>query len=122
MKGRLAARMALTREEVEAAALALPAVTKVVQWGGSDVYKVGGKVFAIAGLDGGLSFKVTEIGFMALTDGGPGRQAPYLAKGQWVIVDLEDIAADDLRDWLGSSHTLIAAKLTRLVKRELGLA
>ena len=30
------------------------------------VYKVGGKVFAICGLAGGLSFKVTEIGFMVL--------------------------------------------------------
>ena len=112
----------MTREEVEAAAFALPAVTKVVQWGGSDVYKVGGKVFAICGLRGGLSFKVSEIGFMALTEGGPARQAPYLAKGHWVIVDLEDIAADELASWLASSHSLIAAKLTRQVKRELGIA
>ena len=27
----------------------LPATTHVVQWGGSDVWKVGGKVFAIGG-------------------------------------------------------------------------
>jgi len=73
-------------------------------------------------LRGGLSFKVSEIGFMALTEGGPGRQAPYLAKGHWVIVDLEEIGADDLESWLASSHGLIAAKLTRAVKRELGLA
>jgi predicted DNA-binding protein (MmcQ/YjbR family) len=111
----------LTREEVDACAMALPAATRIVQWGGSDVYKVGGKVFAICGLAGGLSFKVSEIGFMALTEGGPGRQAPYLAKGHWVSVDLEDIAGDDLESWLASSHALIAAKLTRAVKRELGL-
>ena len=55
----------MTPEEVEAFAMALPATTKVVQWGGSDVYKVGGKVFAICGLPGGISFKVTEIGFLA---------------------------------------------------------
>jgi len=101
--------------------MALPAATHIVQWGGSDVYKVGGKVFAICGLRGGLSFKVSEIGFMALTEGGPGRQAPYLAKGHWVIVDLEDLTADDLESWLASSHALIKAKLTRAVKRELGL-
>ena len=41
----------MTRTEVEALALALPATTSVVQWGGSDVYKVGGKVFAICGDD-----------------------------------------------------------------------
>ena len=112
----------MTREEIEAAALALPAATKVVQWGDSDVYKVGGKVFALCGLSGGLAFKVSEIGFMALTEGGPARQAPYFAKGQWVIVDLEEIGPEDLESWLASSHALIAAKLTRAVKRELGLA
>ncbi|HEX4097393.1 MAG TPA: MmcQ/YjbR family DNA-binding protein, partial [Caulobacteraceae bacterium] len=79
----------MTREQIEAAALALPAATKIVQWGGSDVYKVGGKVFAICGLRGGLSFKVSEIGFEVLTNGGPARQAPYLHKGSWVIVDLD---------------------------------
>src|SRR3546814_5748133 len=40
----------------------LPATTHVVQWGGSDVWKVGGKVFAIGGKrDGGeaaVTFKV----------------------------------------------------------------
>ena len=112
----------MTREEVEAIALALPATDKVVQWGGADVYKVGGKVFAICGLAGGLSFKVTEIGFMVLTeDGGPGRQAPYLAKGQWVIVDLDGVEGPEAQGWLTTSHDLIAAKLTRKARAELGL-
>lgn len=112
----------MTREEVEAIALALPAAEKVIQWGGSEVYKVGDKVFAICGLRGGLSFKVSEIGFMALTDeGGPGRQAPYLAKGSWVIVDLDDAGADEARGWVAASHELIAAKLTRKARAEHGL-
>ncbi|HEX2816078.1 MAG TPA: MmcQ/YjbR family DNA-binding protein [Phenylobacterium sp.] len=102
--------------------MALPAATKVVQWGDSDVYKVGGKVFAICGLRGGLSFKVSEIGFVALTEGGPARQAPYLAKGHWVIVDLDGADDADLIDWITTAHGLIAAKLTRLQRRELGLA
>jgi predicted DNA-binding protein (MmcQ/YjbR family) len=109
-------------EEIEAFALALPATTKVVQWGGSDVYKVGGKVFAICGLAGGISFKVTEIGFLALTEGGPGRQAPYCAKGQWANVPLDALPPDDLQDWLTTAHGLIAAKLTRKARTELGLA
>jgi predicted DNA-binding protein (MmcQ/YjbR family) len=112
----------MTREEVEALALALPAAEKVVQWGGSDVYKVGGKVFAICGFSGGLSFKVTEIGFVVLTEaGGPGRQAPYLAKGQWVFVELDDMDLEDASGWLATSHSLIAAKLTRKLRAELGL-
>ena len=98
----------------------LPAVTKVVQWGGSDVYKVGGKVFAICG-DDGASFKVSDIGFLALTEGGPGRQAPYCAKGQWANVPLDALPDGDLTDWLTTAHGLIAAKLTKKARGELGL-
>lgn len=111
----------MTRDEVEAQALALPAVTRVVQWGDADVYKVGGKVFAVSGLTGGLSFKVTEIGFVVLTDDGPGRQAPYFAKGHWVNVDLDGLDAEDAAGWLATAHSLIAAKLTRKARTELGL-
>ena len=112
----------MTREEIEAVALALPAATKVVQWGGSDVYKVGGKVFAVVGIHDGLAFRVSEIGFVVLTDaGGPGRQAPYFAKGRWVIVDLADNDVEDAAGWIATSHSLIAAKLTKAMKADLGL-
>lgn len=111
----------MTREAVQALALALPAATRIVQWGGSDVYKVGGKVFAICGLRGGLSFKVSPIGFEVLTSGGPARQAPYLAKGHWVIVDLEDLDPEDAAGWMATAHSLIVGKLTRAVRAELGL-
>jgi predicted DNA-binding protein (MmcQ/YjbR family) len=109
----------MTREEIEACALALPATTKVVQWGGSDVYKVGGKVFAICGE--GLSFKVTEIAFEVLTSDGFGRQAPYCAKGQWVNIHLDKLEAEDAQGWLATAHSLIAGKLTRKARAELGL-
>jgi predicted DNA-binding protein (MmcQ/YjbR family) len=109
----------MTREEVELMALALPATSKVIQWGGSDVYKVGGKVFAICGE--GLSFKVTEIGFEVLTADGLGRQAPYCAKGQWVNIHLERLEPEDAAGWLATAHGLIAAKLTRKARGELGL-
>jgi predicted DNA-binding protein (MmcQ/YjbR family) len=111
----------MTRAGVETIAMSLPAVTKVVQWGGSDVFKVGGKVFAISG-DDSVSFKVTEIGFVGLTETGPGRQAPYCAKGQWVNVSHADASHDDFADWLKTAHALIAAKLTKKVRAELGLA
>ena len=56
----------MTRAEIEARALALPAATRIVQWGGADVYKVGGKVFAISG--DGVSMKVSDIGYEVLTN------------------------------------------------------
>ena len=110
----------MKRADVEAIALRLPATTRVVQWGESDVFKVGGKVFAISG-DDGVSFKVSEIGFLALTESGRGRQAPYCAKGQWVNVSHADASRDEFADWLKSAHGLIAAKLTRKARAELGL-
>jgi predicted DNA-binding protein (MmcQ/YjbR family) len=111
----------LTREDVAVTATALPAVTTVVQWGDSDVYKVGGKVFAVCGLKGGVSFKVSPIGFVVLTEDGPGRQAPYFAKGHWVNVDLDDVDPEDMAGWLATAHSLMVAKLTRAVRAELGL-
>lgn len=111
----------MTRAEVEAFAMGLPAVTKVIQWGESDVFKAGGKVFAISG-DVSVSFKVTEIGFVVLTESGIGRQAPYCAKGQWTAVDIASVAEADLTSWLATAHGLIAAKLTRKSRAELGLA
>ena len=111
----------MTREDVAAVALALPAVTTVVQWGGSDVYKVGGKVFAVCGLPGGLSFKVSPIGFVVLTEDGPGHQAPYFAKGHWVNVALDEVEADDVVGWLATAHSMMAAKLTLKARAELGI-
>jgi predicted DNA-binding protein (MmcQ/YjbR family) len=110
----------MTRQELQTIAFALPAVTHVVQWGASDVYKVGGKVFAICG-DDSVSFKVSEIAFMVLTESGIGRQAPYCAKGQWAAVSFDAADASDFADWLATAHSLIAAKLTRKLRAELGL-
>ena len=61
-------------------------------------------------------------GFVALTEAGPARQAPYCAKGQWVNVPLDGASDADLTDWLANAHGLIAAKLTRKARAELGLA
>jgi predicted DNA-binding protein (MmcQ/YjbR family) len=110
----------MTRQELASIALALPAVTHVVQWGASDVYKVGGKVFAICG-DDSVSFKVSEIAFLVLTESGIARQAPYCAKGQWAAVSFDAAEASDFADWLATAHSLIAAKLTRKLRAELGL-
>ena len=110
----------MDRAGIARAAFALPQVTHVVQWGASDVYKVGGKVFAIVG-DDSISFKVTEIAFMVLTESGVGRQAPWCAKGQWAAVSYDAAGDDDFIDWLATAHSLIVGKLTKKLRAELGL-
>lgn len=106
------------------AALALPGATLSIQWGDDRVYKVGGKMFAATdGAGTSLSFKATDIAFAALTEAGRAIPAPYLARAGWVKFD--DVAALDeaeVADWLKTAHGLVAARLTRAAKRELGLA
>jgi len=113
----------MTPQAFEAAALALPATTKVVQWGNSEVFKIGGKIFAVMGLGGAFSIKVSDIAYAALTETGAARPAPYLARAKWVAFDdLEALDSAEVADWLATAHALVAAKLTRAERRALGLA
>lgn len=103
----------------------LPHASHVVQWGGSQVWKVGGKVFAIG--SGGdfldVSFKVSELAYDILKDQPGLRPAPYLAsRGMKWIQRQSAEAMDDaaLGDYLAESHRLVAAGLTRKLRRELG--
>ncbi|MGH6986240.1 MAG: MmcQ/YjbR family DNA-binding protein [Caulobacteraceae bacterium] len=109
-------------EAFHAACLALPAATLSIQWGEDRVYKVGGKMFAAVGPSGGCSLKVSDIAFEALTESGRARPAPYLARAKWVhFDDLNAVDEAEMTDWLASAHAIIAAKLTRAARRDLGL-
>lgn len=112
-----------TRAAFEKFALALPAVTLSEQWGGV-VAKVGGKVFAILGLDGPpvLVFKVEEMSFEVLTAIEGIGQPPYFAKRRWAMVERRaKLPVKDLRAYLVRSHALVSAGLTRKLRAELGL-
>ena len=103
----------------------LPQTTHVVQWGGAHVWKVGGKVFAIAGWHDGdglsVSFKVTPIGFEILSDAEGCRPAPYLASRGMKWIQATDIADADLMDHVRASYDIIASALPKKTQRELGL-
>lgn len=112
----------MTPSQFEAAALALPAATKVVQWGGARVFKIGGRIFAIAGLGGAISLKVTDLAYEVLVETGQAGPAPYLARAKWVAFDdLEGLDDGEVLGWLVTAHALVAARLTRLKRSELGL-
>ena len=113
----------MTPQAFAKAALALPGATRQVQWGDEQVYKVGGKMFAVTdGAASRVSLKVSDIAFEALTESGRARSAPYLARAKWVqFEDLAALDADEVADWLRSAHALVAAKLTRKARAELGM-
>lgn len=105
----------------------LPSTTHVVQWGGSDVWKVGGKVFAIGGWNGGepgFTFKVSPLAYEMLKDQPGLRPAPYLAsRGMtWIQHHAKPgLSAKDLKAYIAQSHAIVAAGLSKKKQRELGL-
>jgi predicted DNA-binding protein (MmcQ/YjbR family) len=112
-------------EAFDKACLALPGAKLSIQWGDDHVFKVGGKMFAVRGNaapKGGISFKASDVAFEVLTETGRAIPAPYLARAKWVrFDDLSELDADEVADWLRTAHGLIAAKLTRKLRAELGL-
>ncbi len=118
----------MTYEEYNAFCGALPATSYVVQWGGSHVWKVGGKVFAIGGWGDGepaITFKVSRIGYELLKDQPGLRPAPYLASRglTWIQHYARPGLSDDaLRDHLRGSHALVAQGLPTRTRLALGLA
>jgi predicted DNA-binding protein (MmcQ/YjbR family) len=117
----------VTYEDFNRFCAALPATTHVVQWGGSQVWKVGGKVFAIGGGDQDVpayTFKVSPLSFEILKATPGLRPAPYLASRglSWIqYYAAPGLGDEDLKAYIRESHRLVALGLTRLKRRELGL-
>ena len=117
----------MTYDEFNSFCESLPATTYVMQWGGSHVWKVGGKVFAIGGWaddQEAYTFKVSEIAYEMLRDRPGLRPAPYLAsRGMKWIQHYSDpgLSDTDLKDYLGQSHRIVSRGLSKKKQRELGL-
>ena len=117
----------MTREDFNSFCANLKATSHVVQWGNSDVWKVGSKVFAICGWYDGkeaFTFKATELAFEVLS-GEPGiRPAPYLASRgmKWLqVYDERGMNDGTLREHIVTSYELVVAKLTRKTRTDLGV-
>ncbi len=103
------------------------AADHVVQWGNSDVWKVGGKVFAICGWaeeQDAFTFKASEIAFQVLSEQPGVRPAPYLASRglKWLQhYKAPGLSDDALRQHITDSYDMVVAGLTRRKRAELGL-
>lgn len=118
----------MSYKEYDAYCGSLPAATRVIQWGGAHVWKVGGKVFAIAGWSKEdkpyITFKCSQMAFEILRDMPGLRPAPYLASRGFTWIQMYDepgLNDGDLKDHIAQSHSLVVRKLTRKVRAELGL-
>lgn len=118
----------MTYDEYNKFCDSLPSTTHVVQWGGSDVWKVGGKVFAIGGWEKSgkpaYSFKVSALNYDILKDEAGYRPAPYLAsRGMKWIQKYENHKENDeeLKYYLEQSYHIVSMGLSRKKQKELGL-
>jgi predicted DNA-binding protein (MmcQ/YjbR family) len=105
----------------------LPHTTYIVQWGGSHVWKIGGKVFALSTIVNNaptFTFKTSELSFEMLKDQIGLRPAPYLAaRGLKWIQKYEDVGLTDdgLKLYIKQSYTIVSQALPKKIQRELGI-
>lgn len=116
----------MTPDQFNAFCASLPHSTHVEQWGGAQVWKVGGKLFAAMwdsdAPNAGITFKVTPLAFELLRDQPGLRPAPYLAsRGMKWIQRVSDASMSDeeLTLYLRQSHELALARLTRAQRQAL---
>jgi predicted DNA-binding protein (MmcQ/YjbR family) len=112
-------------ESIRKFCLSLPHATERVQWGNDLLFCIGGKMFAVAGLDAKyptkLSFKCTPEKFSELIELEGIIPAPYVARYHWVALeDLDAISQTELKGLLKTAHQLVHDKLPRKVQSELG--
>lgn len=106
---------------------ALPQSEHVVQWGGADVWKIGGKLFAMARVKDGafqVTFKATDVGYEIMRDMPGLRPAPYLAsRGMKWIQHYGSPGLDDgaLQDHIRQSYDMAITRLTKAKRKAMGL-
>jgi predicted DNA-binding protein (MmcQ/YjbR family) len=103
--------------------LPLPGATEQIQWGNDLLFKVGGKMFAIAPLEPApvcLTFKCSDESFAELTERPRIIPAPYLARAKWVALESPDaMTRGELSELLRTSYELVFAKLPKSAQEEL---
>ena len=126
-RGRLGAAtlVAMTRDEVLAICLNLPAAEETYPFGDDvAVIKVGGKMFALvplSGEPGSVNLKCDPVQALALRETYAGiRPGYHQNKRHWNTVDLDGSVEDDLvRELIADSYDLVVAGLPRSVRAEL---
>ena len=105
-----------------------PATTMVIQWGGSYVWKVGAKVFAIGGWskskEPAYTFKTSDLNFEFLSHLDGYIPAPYLASRgmKWIQqIDTSSTLDDDLKYYISESYRIVSLGLSKRKRKELGI-
>jgi predicted DNA-binding protein (MmcQ/YjbR family) len=102
-------------DSIRAYCLSFPNSTEKLQWGDDLCFKIGGKIFAMLGLDNPrLCFKCTPDAFAELVEQEDIHPAPYVGRYKWVMIDrLDALPDEELRDYVRQSYEMVSAKLPR---------
>ena len=103
--------------------MSLPHSTEEVLWGGDLVFKIGGKMYAVAALEPApvaLSLKCTAEEFAELVERPGIIPAPYLARHHWVALESEDaLPRAEIKRLVRQSYDLVIAKLPKKKQAQL---
>jgi predicted DNA-binding protein (MmcQ/YjbR family) len=99
-------------DSIRAYCLSFARATEKLQWGDDLCFKIGGKIFAMLGLDNPrLCFKCDPECFAELIERPDIRPAPYVGRYKWIMLDRLDALADaELEDLIGRSYAMVSAK------------
>jgi len=104
--------------------LSLPHTTEQIQWKDDLVFKVGGKMYAVAAFEPGalwVSLKCSDEDFAELTERPGVVPAPYLARAHWIAIESETtLARAEMAQLLSRAHALVLAKLPKKTRASLG--
>ena len=111
-------------DQIQDFCLSLPHATEDVKWGKDLCFCVGGKMFAVVGLEPGVavgSFKCTPEKFAELVEREGIIPAPYVARYHWVALERFDALGDEEhRELLRKSYDLVFEKLPKKLRSNLG--
>jgi predicted DNA-binding protein (MmcQ/YjbR family) len=97
--------------------LSFPHTAEQIQWGDDLVFKVAGKIHAVAVLKPAkvwLSFKTSPEKFAELTERPGIIPAPYLARAKWIALETKDaLPLDELAGLLRESYDMVLRSCRR---------
>jgi predicted DNA-binding protein (MmcQ/YjbR family) len=113
-------------ESVRRYCLSLPHATEDIQWKNDLLFRINGKIFATASLEttpARITLKCTPEEFADLVEREGIVPAPYVARNHWVQLEHPDaVSRTELKRLIRDSYNMVAAKLPKKIRLQLGLA
>lgn len=110
-------------EDLRNYALSFKGTSEQIKWEVNLVFMVAEKIFVLSSADAiptRCSVKVDEETFFELIEDDNFKQAPYLAKRQWVqIQDIELVSDSLMKELVLNSYKAVKAKLTKKKQKEI---